>query len=157
MNSSVPVQRVLVQLLLEKFDQLVDIVNGIPDELVNFTLPAQASNSPVQILVHCCGMMRRWSSTVNLGVAVPRDRDAEFSAQMEKQDALKLADATRTAFIADLSHTRMHLPPAATPPSRESDYWMATCEGVLLHVFEELCQHLGHLEITRDVLVLPAS
>ena len=34
---------------------------------------------------------------------------------------------------------------------------MATCEGVLLHVFEELCQHLGHLEITRDVLVLPAS
>ncbi|WP_201739563.1 DUF1572 family protein [Glutamicibacter sp. HZAU] len=88
MNSSVPGQRVLVQLLLEKFDQLVDTVNGIPDELVNFTLPAQASNSPVQILVHCCGMMRRWSSTVNLGVAVPRDRDAEFSAQMEKQDGI---------------------------------------------------------------------
>jgi hypothetical protein len=29
----------------------------------------------------------------------------------------------------------------------------ASARGALLHVFEELAQHHGHLEISRDVLV----
>ncbi|WP_345473253.1 DUF664 domain-containing protein [Glutamicibacter ectropisis] len=157
MNPETVNEQILVKLLLEKFDQLVDTVNAIPAELVNSYLPVSGSNSPVQILVHCCGMMRRWSSTVNLGIAVPRDRDAEFSAEMSKHDALNLATDTRDAFVADLLRTVMPEAPADLPSGREVDHWMATCGGVLLHVYEELCQHLGHLEITRDFLCRPRT
>ncbi|WP_159614461.1 DUF664 domain-containing protein [Glutamicibacter sp. JC586] len=157
MNSSAPNDQILVQLVLEKFDQLFETVNDIPDEVINSCSPIEGSNSPVQILLHCCGMMRRWSSTVNLGITVPRDRNAEFSAKLAKPDALNLASETRTAFVADISRTELHQSPAALPPGREIEYWMATCEGVLMHVYEELCQHLGHLEITRDFLCRPAT
>jgi len=157
MNSLEHPEQILVRLLLEKFDQLCETVNRIPEDLVNDCLPLDGSNSPVQILLHCCGMMRRWSSTVNLGITVPRDRDAEFSAKLAKPDALNLASETRTAFVADISRTELHQSPAALPPGREIEYWMSTCEGVLMHVYEELCQHLGHLEITRDFLCCPAT
>ncbi|MBF6671250.1 MULTISPECIES: mycothiol transferase [Glutamicibacter] len=157
MNSLSSSEQILATLLLDKFDQLFETVNEIPDELINSCLPMEGSNSPVQILLHCCGMMRRWSSTVNLGIAVPRDRDAEFSAKMDKPGALALASETRTAFAADTSRTKMQQAPAVLPPGREAEYWMSTCEGVLLHVYEELCQHLGHLDITRDFLCRPAQ
>lgn len=154
MNSSAHNDQILIKLLLEKFDQLFETVRGIPDDLVNGCLPMHGSNSPVQILLHCCGMMRRWSSTVNLGVEIPRDRDAEFSVTMDQRDALMMASETRTAFVADLASTQLRQAPAALPTGREIEYWMDTCEGVLLHVYEEFCQHLGHLEITRDYLKL---
>lgn len=157
MSSSAASEQILVQLILEKFDQLYKTVDDIPEELINSCLPIAGSNSPVQIVLHCCGMMRRWSSTVNLGIAVPRDRDAEFNAKMVKVEALILASETRTAFVADISRTELQQPPAAVPPGRDVEYWMATCEGVLMHVYEELCQHLGHLEITRDFLSHPAK
>lgn len=71
MSSSAASEQILVQLILEKFDQLYKTVDDIPEELINSCLPIEGSNSPVQILLHCCGMTRRWSSTVNLGIAVP--------------------------------------------------------------------------------------
>lgn len=141
----------LLQYCLLKLDQLTALVVALGDDLAN-TRPALAgANSPVAILVHCCGMMRRWSSSVNLGVPVPRDRDAEFEARMPVAKAAQLAAATRAAFEADVRRTRLDDPPAAVPPGR-ADFWTGTCHGVLLHVLEELSQHLGQAELTRDIL-----
>lgn len=64
-------ENVLVTFILMKFDELVDLVSDLDDELANATVPVDGSNSVVQLLVHCCGMLRRWSSSVNLGVEVP--------------------------------------------------------------------------------------
>lgn len=157
MDSPAPGEQILATLLLEKFDQLTETLASIPQEQANSVLPVHGSNSPVQLVLHCCGMMRRWSSTVNLGIEVPRDRAAEFTAVMDKEAALQLAHEARKAFANDLALTAMNDAPVAAPPGRESEYWMATCQGVLLHVLEELCQHLGHLEITRDHLAKDAS
>ncbi|MGH3651868.1 DUF664 domain-containing protein [Glutamicibacter sp.] len=157
MDSPAPSEQILATLLLEKFDQLTEAFASIPQELANSVLPVGGSNSPVQLVLHCCGMMRRWSSTVNLGIEVPRDRDAEFTTVMDKEAALQLARDARKGFANDLALTAMHAAPVAAPPGRDGEYWLATCQGVLLHVLEELCQHLGHLEITRDCLARDAS
>jgi hypothetical protein len=45
--------------------------------------------------------------------------------------------------------------PPANPPRKGDGY--ATQGEVLLHVYEELAQHRGQLEITRDVLVAAAD
>lgn len=142
----------LLTFCLLKFDELTELVVQLGDDAANTAPRLPGANSPVAILVHCCGMMRRWSGSVNLGLNIPRDRDGEFSARMTVSDAAQLARGTRSAFVRDVRATRLDQPPAAVPPGRVT-FWTATCEGVLLHVFEELCQHLGQAEITRDLLL----
>lgn len=70
---------------------------------------------------------------------------------MSVQESVELAGRTRTAFVADVAATEMQMSPALIPTGREH-FWTVTCEGVLLHVLEELSQHLGQAQITRDVL-----
>jgi len=39
-----------------------------------------------------------------------------------------------------------------------ADLPLATTQGgVLLHIYEELSQHLGQLELTRDIVTAPAK
>ena len=142
----------LKHLILQKYDELVSLVESCDDESANAEPEAPASNSVLQILVHCCGMMRRWSSSVNLGRVIPRDRDQEFEANMSVTEVRTLAEHARSAFVGDVEATDMQSAPLQVPPGREH-FWTATCEGVLLHVLEEISQHLGHAQITYDLLI----
>lgn len=145
---------VLTDFCLLKLDAMIDVLAGLDDATAN-TAPAAGANTPYALLTHCLGMCRYWSSTVNRGVRVPRDRDAEFTASGPVAELVARARGVRADFAADLRAVRGDEPPVA-PPARETDEpWSATTYGVALHVFEELCQHLGHLEITRDVLAGP--
>lgn len=139
----------LERLILQKFDELLELVKGLDDEQANATLTG-SGNSVIQIVVHCGGMMRRWSSSVNLGVPIARDRAAEFQAHMTVDEATAMAAEAREGFVLDLRDTEHHGAPVVVPPGRDH-YWTTIRHGVLLHVLEELSQHLGQAEITRDV------
>lgn len=152
MATGTAAESALARLILHKFDELVDLVSRMDDDAANAVLPVEGSNSGVQLVAHCCGVMRSWSSTANLGVEVPRDRDAEFEASMPVAEVLELAARTRSAFLGDVEQTDLSAAPAAVPPGRE-EFWLVSCEAVLIHVLEEICQHLGHAEITRDVVL----
>lgn len=147
-----PVNHPVVQMTLMKFDELIDLAAQLSDEAANTTLPVEGSNSVVQILTHCCGVMRRWSSTVNLGVEIPRDRDAEFTAHMSVAEVVALAKAARAGYIADVERTQVNERPA-NPGRHSNTFWLATQGGVLVHILEEICQHMGHAQITRDVVL----
>ncbi|RJN32153.1 mycothiol transferase [Nesterenkonia natronophila] len=146
------IRSVLVEFILHKFDELVDLAAQLDDDAANTTTSTRGSNSVVQLVTHCCGMLRRWSSTVNLGVEVPRDREAEFEVVMPVAEVLTLAAEARAAFLTDIERTDLDAAPVFLPPGW-NDFWTASCAGVLLHVLEELCQHLGQAEITRDVVL----
>lgn len=81
---------------------------------------------------------------------MPRDRAAEFLATGTVTEALALIE---------LGHSRLAEDVAATPDMRAisvnppSDHEPGTCGSVLLHVHGELAQHLGQLEVTRDLLL----
>ena len=145
-------EEALKQLILRKYDELVSLVESCDDELANAEPETPGSNSLLQILVHCCGMMRRWSSSVNLGRVIPRDRDHEFEAKMSVTEVSTLAEHVRSAFVSDVEATDMQSAPLQVPSGREH-FWTATCEGVLLHVLEEISQHLGQAQITYDSLI----
>ncbi|MBR7744563.1 DUF664 domain-containing protein [Phycicoccus sp. BSK3Z-2] len=83
---------------------------------------------------------------------VPRDRDAEFTATGTVAEALALLEAARARLHEDVRASAPDAPPA-NPPVDDLDIWYATQGDVLLHVYEELAQHLGQLEVTRDVLL----
>lgn len=143
---------ILVEFILLKFDQLATLLEELEDGAANTQLDIPGSNSVVQLMVHCCGALRRWSSTVNLGIEVPRDRDAEFLARMSVMEALALATRTRSEFLKDIALTEFSASPINLPEGRSS-FWTASCRGVLLHLLEEISQHLGHAQITRDALL----
>lgn len=128
-----------------------DIVVELGDELANRRPDLAGANSPFAILTHCLGVTARWASTVNLGEVVPRDRDAEFAATGAVATLAADTDRIRESLRDWVARTDPAGPPA-NPTSPREDWYAATCGGVLLHVYEELAQHRGQLEVTRDLL-----
>jgi hypothetical protein len=127
-----------------------DIVVDLGDDLANRRPDLPGANSPFAILTHCLGVCGRWASTVNLGEVVPRDRDAEFTATGRVADLAADTDRLRASFARWVTAAEPGMPPA-NPPGEPDD--PATQGEVLLHVHEELAQHRGQMEITRDLLV----
>lgn len=133
-------------------DGYAAVARDLGDDLVNERLTdVPGSNSAFGLIAHAAGVMARWGSTVNLGVVVPRDRDAEFRATGTVDEALVLLEAARARLHADARAAS----PREVPrnPPQDDPGFDATQGDVLLHVYEELAQHLGQLEVTRDVLL----
>jgi hypothetical protein len=128
-----------------------DIVVDLGDDLANQRPDLPGANSPFAILTHCLGVTARWVSTVNLGEVVPRDRDAEFVATGPVAAIRVDTDRMRESLQRWVARTDPAAPPA-NPTSPHQDWYAGTCGGVLMHVYEELAQHRGQLELTRDVL-----
>ncbi|MGG5258423.1 DUF664 domain-containing protein [Phycicoccus avicenniae] len=135
----------------ESLDQYAAICRALGDDGVNARLPElPGSNSAFALVTHVAGVMARWGRTVNRGIEVPRDRPAEFTATGTVEEALALLAAARTGLHEDVLACDPGAPPRNPPPDEPDAY--ATQGDVLLHVYEELAQHLGQLEVTRDVL-----
>ena len=115
-------------------------------------LEGAGSNTAFALVAHVVGVMGRWGRTVNRGIVVPRDRDAEFMARGTLAVALARLAMGRASRHAAARAADTAAPPVNPPTGRDRTAY-ATQGAVLLHVHEELAQHLGHLEVTRDVLV----
>ena len=138
----------------EALDTYAAIVTELGDDLVNARLDGiPGSNSAFALVTHVQGMTTRWVRTVNRGVVVPRDRPAEFTATGTVGDALRIVAATRAVLHEDAQAASPREQPANPAHEKDGSISYATQGEVLLHVYEELAQHLGQLEVTRDVLL----
>ena len=137
----------------EALDAYAVVVRELGEPLVNSSIPyLEGSNSAFALVSHVVGVMGRWGRTVNRGQVVPRDRDAEFTATGTVDEALALLRSGRARLHEDVRASDVGAPPANPPVGRDGTAY-ATQGEVLLHVYEELAQHLGQLEVTRDVLL----
>ena len=135
-------------------EQMTAIVSDLGDDLANRKPDLPGANSPYIILWHCLGVMEFWGGGVVAGRPVSRDRAAEFRASGQVAD---LATATRRAqdqFHADAATAEFAAPPRGGYTHRKyPDELEFTSQGhTLLHVLEEVTQHLGQMELTRDML-----
>lgn len=130
-----------------------DMVTDLGDDLANRRPDLPGANSPVQILTHCLGVMGWWAGAVNLGRQVERDRAAEFEAVCRVADLEADVETARGQLHADVAAAD----PAAQPAQVDHAHGYDTQGAVLLHVYEELAQHRGQMEITRDLLVAAAA
>ena len=130
-----------------------DTCRALGDDLLNARLDdVPGSNTASGLVAHVVGVMARWGRTVNLGIIVPRDRDAEFRATLTVDRAITMLEAGRAGLREDARAASPHEAPR-NPPSGERLTRHRTQGAVLLQVVEELTQHLGQLEVTRDVLL----
>jgi hypothetical protein len=135
-------------------DGMLAALTELGDERANQAPPLPGANPPWAIAYHCTQVVQYWIGHLIGGRDSHRDRTAEFTARgtvAELGGAIAhLKDRLRedlTGFDAAAALT--NTPPADYEgPSRE-----LTPTGVLLHVLEELAQHHGQVELTRDLLL----
>ena len=140
-------------------DHMMGIVTGLGDDLANRKPALPGANSPYAILRHCLGVMEFWGGEVVAGREVIRDRAAEFRSHGPVADLATAAHKALGQFRADAATADFAGPTrGGTAHEKQLDALEFTSQGhVLLHVLEEVTQHLGQMEITRDVLRATAA
>ena len=119
----------------DALDGYAAIAAELGDELVNARLDGiPGSNSAFALVTHVAGMTARWVRTVNRGVAVPRDRDAEFTATGTVAEALALLERTRGLLHEDARAASSRDLPADPAHEKDGSISYATQGEVLLHV-----------------------
>jgi bifunctional pyridoxal-dependent enzyme with beta-cystathionase and maltose regulon repressor activities len=133
-------------------DGMVRIVTELGDERA-CRRPLPGANSPFALLTHCLGVVEFWAGTLVAGRATERDRDAEFTAEGRVGDLVARVAEVRTRFAADVRGAVPRDPVRGTPPPGfQGPDRVDTQGGALQHVFEELAQHHGQMEILRDCI-----
>lgn len=143
-----------VDFVSRALDAMLDIVADLGDELANRRPDLPGANSPYAILTHCLGVMEFWGGGLVAGREVVRDRQAEFTASGSTTELVERAGSVFRQFADDVAGAAPSAPLRGALPQG----WLGTgpkCRsqgGALLHVYEELAQHLGQMEAARDML-----
>lgn len=137
----------------ECLDAMAGILEGLGDDLANTSPELPGANSPFAIVTHCLGVMEHWGGDMVAGREVRRDREAEFRATGKVAELVARIPAARRRLASDMESLDPQAPPAKEPHEEDRALpFGRTQAGVLLHILHELAQHLGHLELTRDLL-----
>lgn len=133
--------------------QMLGVADRLGDDLVNRRPVGEETNAVGALIVHSCEVVRFWLAHVGGGQPTERDRDSEFVSAVTVAELHETVAATMAEVRSDLERIAAG-DVEADPVLRqflaggdESD------DSLVLHVIEELFQHLGHMEITADVLL----
>lgn len=138
--------------LYQAFDGLLRVVDRLGDDLVNARAVDLDTPSVAALVVHCCGVTEYWLVHVALGEPSRRDRDAEFAAVASIDELHQRVASVRGAVAGWLERLERGegTDSSARPPVWGGD---TSDAAIVLHVIEELFQHLGHAELIADVLL----
>lgn len=135
-------------------DGMCAIVRELGDDLANRKPSLEGANSPFALLTHCVGVLDYWSGHLVAGRPSTRDRAAEFAATGPVAALLSEVEAARARLAEDLHSAEFDAPLRSSPPADfKGPDRQLTRGAALMHVFEELAQHHGQMELTRDVIL----
>jgi hypothetical protein len=138
-------------------DQMVAILHQLGDDHVCERPALEGANSAYGIVTHCLGVMTSWAGHLVAGREIVRDREAEFRATGDVVTLVAKIDAAKIQFRSDVEVAQPYEALHDSVSPADADLPLGKRQGAaLLHVFEELTQHLGQMEITRDVLLANA-
>jgi uncharacterized damage-inducible protein DinB len=143
--------------LTDLHQDILNAIQGLPVEALDWT-PIQRSNTEMNsinvMVTHICGSERYWIGEIACGDDSKRVRAEEFkvsglnAAELSSQiiAATKYAEeALQNLSINDLSHVKSHT----------RDGMPVTVGWALLHALEHAAVHLGHIQITQQLLTHP--
>lgn len=136
------------------FTQMLEVADRLGDGKVNDRPLGPQTSAVAALIVHCCGVSEFWIGHVALGRPSHRDRESESSRTASVAELHAMVDETLTKVSEDLAaidagKTQVHRTGRQfLEGGDESD------GAIVLHVLEELYQHLGHVEIAADALTV---
>ena len=138
----------------EVFDGMDAVLASLDDATINRTPVPGTVNTVFALVTHVHGMACYWGGSVIAGERNPRDRAAEFRAQGTVAEASVLVADLRTrlpGWVAAAAADGVRDPFA--PGTSRTDSDQVSAAWILQHVLHECAQHLGHMEICRDLVV----
>jgi Protein of unknown function (DUF664) len=138
----------------DALEGMLAIVEDLGDDMSNRRPGLPGANSPFAILTHCLGVMEFWGGHRISGREFERDRPAEFVASGKVSDLADRVRIQREKLAADLADFEPFDKPNGDIPEDDLAVPLGRTKGaVLVHIYEELAQHRGQMEITRDLLL----
>lgn len=135
------------------FDQMLHVARRLGDDRVNIRPHGPTTNAVAGLIMHCCGVSEFWLGHVGLGRPSDRERDSEFSKLTTIAELEATVEATTRQIEADLAA----IGPGAHSEFAERRQFLVDGDrsdaSLVLHVIEELFQHLGHIDLTADALL----
>lgn len=132
---------------------MCEIVTELGDVLSCTRPDLPNANTPYGLLTHCLGVMAYWGGHLVAGREVTRDRSAEFDSCGTVADLRSRVDGALAQLKSDLgdvvptAQLRYQPDPSALGPDRP-----LTQAAALLHLYEEVAQHHGQMQVLRDAL-----
>jgi hypothetical protein len=138
-----------MDMLLAYLDQYREImvwkIEDVDEAQARFR-PTDRANSLLNLVVHLTGVEWSWSEQVIAGNEVKRDRDAEFK-DIDDRGVAAAIEAYRAAAARTNEIVRTMEPGEAC--RGEAGF---SVRWVLLHLLEETARHVGHADITRELI-----
>jgi uncharacterized damage-inducible protein DinB len=135
-------------------NRMLAVADRLGDARANERPVSPQTNSVAALVVHCCGVAEFWLGHVGVGRESSRARDDEFTATATVAELKEMVARTLQQLDADLLAIDAG---AASPHAAGRQFLPGGDESeasLVLHVIEELFQHLGHCEIAADALLL---
>jgi uncharacterized damage-inducible protein DinB len=137
-------------------DRLCGAIENLTEDQLNYKPPFPEANSVFVIATHTLGNAEAWVLGIACGRPIDRDRAAEFRSS--GADAKPLIERARD-LSRQFDEGLAALPDEALDVRREvsQSHWGAgethdvSPREALLHVIEHAANHLGHIEVTRDL------
>lgn len=140
------------------FDGMAGIVEKLGDDFANRTPSLPGANSPYALLTHCIGVSDFWGGYLVNGRQIERDRAAEFTSSGPVAPLLQRTIEAKIRLAEYVAGADLRAPLRDKPPAAfqgpEDDLTQA---GALQHIYEELTQHHGQMEILRDLILAEAN
>jgi hypothetical protein len=138
----------------DALEGMVSIVQELGDERANRRLALDGSNSPYGILNHCLGVMEFWGGHAVAGRTITRDRPAEFTASGPVDELVNRVRLAQRRLREDIADVESKAPPRGEMSAKNKQVPSGSSQGgALFHMYEELAQHRGQMEISRDVIL----
>jgi uncharacterized damage-inducible protein DinB len=136
------------------FGQMLAVADRLGDNGVNNRPFGPNTNAVAALIVHCCAVTEFWIGHVALGRPTSRDRESEFSTEATVAELNAMVDATIDQAGEDLAT----MDEGRVQPDRTGRQFLEGGDesdgAIVLHVLEELYQHLGHMELAADALAI---
>ncbi|NKQ57021.1 DUF664 domain-containing protein [Amycolatopsis sp. K13G38] len=134
-------------------DGMAAILTELGDERANTRPGLPGANTPFGLVTHCLGVLEFWAGKLVAGRQVERDRDAEFTATGAVADLVARVEAAKRQLREDLAVADFRAPLRGPVHAHYQGTVVEQSQGgALQHAYEELAQHHGQLEVTRDLL-----
>jgi hypothetical protein len=139
---------------------LVREIADLPDAKLNEVLGIQPTNTLFQLGTHVAGSARYWCITCTGGRDYHRDRDSEFTARGSCGEVVEnlgtLIEEINT-HVTGLTGADLDRPVTVTGASFSGFDFQGELpqRHALLHALEHTGLHLGHAQLTRQILGFP--
>jgi uncharacterized damage-inducible protein DinB len=140
------------KLLQDLHESCKDQIAGLAQDELDWS-PGEGMNSIAVLVVHTAGSERFWIGDTIMREPSGRDREAEFvTSGKSEQTLVDLLDAS-LAYIGG-AFDRLDVEVLAESRRSPRDGREISVARTIAHVIEHTALHLGHIQITKQLLVL---